>query len=211
MISSSPRESESSYIHHWFLFLSTLHRCRSLHHLMSSTKGVDAPFVLVDSSSLEVVASSPDLRRRRSPARSCPTRGRSPAARSPAPAPRARASAAAPREGHRRDTVAPPGPSSRPRRPSSRPRRGHREEIGRFRGVSWAEGIRPCVFLLSQRSAFRRAFSPTCFASLPNMFCSFACFVAGSSIHPGAVLSGWVFTMGRIEHTLGRSQSVYHQ
>ena len=42
-----------------------------------------------------------------------PTRCRSSAARSPAPVPRARASAAAPREGLRRDAVAPPGPSSR--------------------------------------------------------------------------------------------------
>ena len=54
-----------------------------------------------------------------------PTRGRSPAARLPAPVPRARASAAAPREGLRRDAVASPGPSSRP---TSRPRRRPRED-----------------------------------------------------------------------------------
>ena len=149
MISSSPRESESSYIHHRFLFLSTLHRCRSLHHLMSSTKGVDAPFVLVDSSSLVVVAPSPHLRRRlqHAPLPAARQRGRGrgprrsachapPAACSPPDARLLARSALAgprsPREGLRRDAVAPPGPSSRassrPRRPSSRPRRRPRED-----------------------------------------------------------------------------------
>jgi len=56
-------------------------------------------------------------------ARSPADGGRSPAARSPAPVRRARASAGAPREGLRRDAMAPPGPSSRASRPSSRPRR----------------------------------------------------------------------------------------